>query len=64
MIPNITKGSRTVGLMKYLVGPGKRNEHTDPHLVTGSPVIMSWFDDAQLNESMRCLREQRFGRRQ
>ncbi|WP_104181705.1 relaxase/mobilization nuclease domain-containing protein [Arthrobacter sp. B0490] len=55
MIPNITKGSRTVGLMKYLVGPGKRNEHTDPHLVTGSPVIMSWFDDAQINDQSAVL---------
>ncbi|MHA7146490.1 relaxase/mobilization nuclease domain-containing protein [Arthrobacter sp. TmT3-37] len=55
MIPNITKGSRTVGLMKYLVGPGKSNEHTDPHLVTGSPVIMSWFDDAQLNDQSAVL---------
>ncbi|WDF35162.1 relaxase (plasmid) [Arthrobacter agilis] len=55
MIPNITKGSRTVGLMKYLVGPGMRNEHTDPHLVAGSPVIMSWFDDAQLNDQSAVL---------
>ena len=55
MIPNITKGSRTVGLMKYLVGPGKRNEHTDPHLVAGSPVIMAWFDDAQLNDQSAVL---------
>lgn len=55
MIPNITKGSRTVGLMKYLVGSGKSNEHTDPHLVAGSPVIMSWFDDAQLNDQSAVL---------
>ena len=50
MIPNITKGSKPVGLLKYLVGPGKRNEHTDPHLVAGSPAIMAWFDDVQLGE--------------
>lgn len=50
MIPNITKGSKPVGLMKYLVGPGKRNEHTDPHLVAGSPTIMAWHDDVQLND--------------
>ncbi|WP_196883485.1 relaxase/mobilization nuclease domain-containing protein [Arthrobacter sp. CAN_A214] len=58
MIPNITKGSRTVGLMKYLVGPGKSNEHTDPHLVTGSPTIMAWFGDAQLNDQSAVLAAQ------
>ena len=50
MIPNITKGDKPIGLMKYLVGPGRSNEHTDPHLVGGSPLIMAWHDDAQLNE--------------
>ncbi len=50
MIPNITKGDKPIGLMKYLVGPGRANEHTDPHLVGGSPLIMSWHDDVQLNE--------------
>ncbi|NVC25310.1 relaxase [Kocuria salina] len=50
MIPNITKGDKPIGLMKYLVGPGRANEHTDPHLVGGSPLIMAWHDDAQLNE--------------
>lgn len=37
--------------MKYLVGPGRSNEHTDPHLINGSPLIMAWHDDAQLNEA-------------
>lgn len=55
MIPNITKGDRPVGLMKYLVGPGRRNEHTDPHLVTGSPTIMAWFDDVQLDEDSAVM---------
>ncbi|MHA7283276.1 relaxase/mobilization nuclease domain-containing protein [Arthrobacter sp. TMS2-4] len=41
--------------MKYLVGPGKRNGHTDPHLVTGSPIILSWFDDSQLNDQSAVL---------
>ncbi|OBA46581.1 hypothetical protein [Kocuria sp. ICS0012] len=50
MIPNITKGNKPVGLMKYLVGPGRANEHTDPHLVGASPLIMAWYDDAQLSE--------------
>jgi hypothetical protein len=50
VIPNITKGSKPVGLMKYLIGPGRRNEHVDPHLIAGSPTLMAWFDDAQLSD--------------
>jgi hypothetical protein len=49
MIPNITKGDRMAGLMVYLAGPGRANEHTDPHLVTGSAPIMAWHNDDQLN---------------
>ncbi|MFD8354774.1 relaxase/mobilization nuclease domain-containing protein [Streptomyces coelicoflavus] len=34
MIPSInSSGSRTIGLLAYLYGPGKHEEHTDPHLV-------------------------------
>ncbi|MFF4827468.1 relaxase/mobilization nuclease domain-containing protein [Streptomyces sp. NPDC001212] len=34
MIPSVNKsGSRTIGLLAYLYGPGKHEEHTDPHLV-------------------------------
>ncbi|WP_010281724.1 relaxase/mobilization nuclease domain-containing protein [Streptomyces sp. SA3_actF] len=33
MNPNITRGSRIYGLLAYLYGPGRHNEHTDPHLV-------------------------------
>ncbi|MFI5993973.1 relaxase/mobilization nuclease domain-containing protein [Streptomyces sp. NPDC051362] len=33
MVPKIRRGSRTHGLLAYLYGPGKRDEHTDPHLV-------------------------------
>ncbi|MFI7094828.1 relaxase/mobilization nuclease domain-containing protein [Streptomyces lydicus] len=34
MIPRIQKrGKRTIGLLSYLYGPGKFEEHTDPHLV-------------------------------
>lgn len=34
MIPRIHKrGSKTVGLIRYLYGPGTHEEHTDPHLV-------------------------------
>ncbi|MFB7147877.1 MULTISPECIES: relaxase/mobilization nuclease domain-containing protein [Streptomyces] len=33
MVPDIGRGSRTHGLLVYLYGPGKREEHTDAHLV-------------------------------
>lgn len=51
MMPNITRGPRMTGLMLYLVGPGKANEHTEPHLVAGDPAIMAWHDDAVLDEA-------------
>ncbi|MFD8645110.1 MULTISPECIES: relaxase/mobilization nuclease domain-containing protein [Streptomyces] len=41
MIPRIQKrGQRTLGLLHYLYGPGKYEEHTDPHLVA------SWDSNA------------------
>ena len=48
MIPNVTKGKGMRGLLSYLVGPGKRNEHTDPHLVAGDPAVLAWHDDHEL----------------
>jgi hypothetical protein len=50
-MPNVTKGANMRGLMAYLAGPGKANEHTDPHLVAGDSAIMAWFDDDQLSPS-------------
>ena len=49
MIPNVTRGERMGGLLSYLVGPGKRNEHTDPHLVAGDPAMLAWYDDHELS---------------
>ena len=48
MMPNVVRGSRMSGLMTYLCGPGKTNEHTDPHLVAGDGAVMAWHDDAEL----------------
>ena len=43
MIPNITKGDKPVGLMKYLVGPGRSNEHTDPQDTSSDrPACHPW----------------------
>ena len=35
VIPNITRGGNTRGVLLYLVGAGKREEHEEPHLVAG-----------------------------
>lgn len=48
MMPNVVRGDRMTGLMTYLVGPGRANEHTEPHLVAGDPALMAWHDDAEL----------------
>jgi hypothetical protein len=37
VIPNITRGGNTLGVLRYLLGKGRREEHQDPHLVAGSP---------------------------
>lgn len=35
MMPNITKGTRLRGLLEYLFGPGRREEHVNARLVAG-----------------------------
>ncbi len=49
MMPNVVRGDRMRGLLGYLVGPGKRNEHSDPHLVAGAESIVTWFSDTELS---------------
>ncbi|MCH6472411.1 relaxase/mobilization nuclease domain-containing protein [Sinomonas terrae] len=49
MIPNVVRGERMAGLMVYLVGEGRHNEHTEPHLVAGDAALMAWHADAELN---------------
>lgn len=45
MIPNIVTGSDTGGLMRYLVGPGRANEHENPHVIAGSrDIVRKWGD--------------------
>lgn len=50
MMPNVTRGDRMAGLMTYLVGKGRANEHTEPHLVAGDAALMAWHDDAELSD--------------
>ncbi len=43
MIPKINRGGRMGGLVRYLVGPGERNEHVEPRLVAGDDrVVRAW----------------------
>ena len=45
MIPNIITGGDTGGLMRYLVGPGRANEHENPHVIAGSrDIVRKWGD--------------------
>lgn len=39
MIPHVTRGGKTVGLMSYLLGEGRANEHTDQHIIAGTDDI-------------------------
>lgn len=49
MIPNVVRGERMAGLMVYLGGGGRHNEHTEPHLVAGDAALMAWHAEAELN---------------
>jgi hypothetical protein len=48
MMPNVTRGDRMAGLMTYLSGPGRSNEHAEPHLVAGDDALMAWHADSEL----------------
>ena len=50
MIPNVTRGGNTRGVLLYLVGPGKREEHQDPHLVAGAPETLRIAGERLLGE--------------
>jgi len=47
VIPNVTRGGRVRGLVRYLTGEGRANEHTDPRLVAGDPALMAAFSQVQ-----------------
>ena len=70
MIPNVTRGAKTVGVLRYLVGKGKREEHEHPHLVAGSPEAVRMVGErvlgvADAGELARFLDEpgEQFGTR-
>ncbi|WP_245760826.1 relaxase/mobilization nuclease domain-containing protein [Micrococcus terreus] len=43
-MPNVTRGDRMAGLMSYLVGPGRSNEHTAPMVVAGDDRVLFEFE--------------------
>lgn len=47
-MPNVVRGDRMAGLLTYLVGPGRANEHEEPHLVAGDEAMMAWYNDDEL----------------
>ena len=49
MIPNVTRGGKTAGVLRYLVGKGKREEHEHPHLVAGSPEAFQGAGERELS---------------
>ncbi len=48
MIAKISRGWRVRGLIAYLMGPGRFNEHTDPR------VVASWDGAAERHQPVRC----------
>lgn len=55
MMPNITRGDRMAGLMMYLAGPGRANDHSDQHVVAGHDVVMQAARGASLQDSDTVL---------
>ncbi|TQS23022.1 relaxase/mobilization nuclease domain-containing protein [Microbispora hainanensis] len=47
MIGKVMRGRRVGGLLYYLYGPGRANEHVNPHIVAG------WRHPAELEPSLR-----------
>ena len=45
MIPNIVRGGRMAGLMVYLAGPGRANEHENPHVVAGDDTALATVEE-------------------
>ncbi len=50
-MPNITRGDRMDGLLVYLAGEGRHNEHTDQHLVAGDAAVLTMYGYDQLDRA-------------
>ena len=60
MIPNVTRGGKTHGVLIYLVGKGKREEHENPHLVAGSPEAIRMGEVSELLDRSDAIALARF----
>ena len=60
MIPNVTRGGKTHGVLLYLVGKGKREEHKHPQLVAGSPEAVRMAEGSEPLEHSDALALARF----
>jgi hypothetical protein len=49
VIPKITKAGVPGPVLRYLVGPGKANEHTFPHLVAGPEMLLAGYEGGELS---------------
>ena len=56
LIGKVLRRTRAAGLIWYLYGPGRCQEHADPHLVAG------WRDPAELEPALRADRTRDFRR--
>ncbi|MDL4777742.1 relaxase/mobilization nuclease domain-containing protein [Actinomadura xylanilytica] len=59
MIAKVTRGADVGNLLRYLYGPGKRNEHADPHIVAGyrHPAALEPARRADGKRDLRSLAE-------
>ena len=53
MIANITKGSSATGGLAYDHGPGRRDEHRNPHKVAGNVPGKTWRERARTMDAHR-----------
>jgi hypothetical protein len=49
VIPKISKAAVPGPTLRYLVGPGRANEHTFPHLVAGPEALLAGYEGGELS---------------
>lgn len=51
MIASTSRGGDIGGLLSYLVGPGRSNEHTEQHLIAGDAAVMTMYGTDTLDRA-------------
>jgi hypothetical protein len=51
VIPNVVKGADPAGLLRYLAGPGRANEHVNPRVVAGCEFLIATHTGATLDRA-------------